>query len=210
VTHAIRTATERAVEAACGWRVLLPPGWVTLPTEPEAARATIGRLLDRALAGKPRDELIHMRVELDRSLRRQAEEAARAGARFVHALCEPIRGLPVSASMIAVPVATGDPDELAGVLTAVLGGDPSVVDNDLVELGDDLPALRRVRRERVTLGEGAAATEHTATHVDFVVPVAGDAVLIMAFSTTTEPIHQELIALFDAIATTLHRWNQGA
>lgn len=195
--------SERPVTPVVGWQVLLPPGWVTLPTEREASRKAISALLDRAFEGKPRDELIQARIELDRGLRKQVAEAGRAGASFVHSLTRPIRGLPVSASMIAVPVATGDPDELAMTLSQVLGSAEGVVENGHVELGNETPALRRVRREVMTLGGGVDEPQLQGTFVDYIVPVAEDSILVMTFSTTTEAVHRELVVLFDAIASTL-------
>jgi hypothetical protein len=193
---------ERAVAAAEGWRVLLPPGWVTLPTEPDAAARAIARHLDRALRGKPRDELVDVRIELDRALRAQVRRAAKAGARHVHALAEPVRGLPVSASLVTRQVATQHPDQLAPVLNAMFGQADGIVENGYADLADR-GALRRVRRWDASQ-EAPGSGSRTATSVDFVVPMDDGSVLVMAFSTMTEPVHRELVVLFDAIATTLH------
>lgn len=194
---------ERAVDTVSGWRVLLPPGWTTLPTEAEAARKAIATLLDRVFEGKPRDELAQARIELDRGLRQQTREAAKTGARYVHALTNPIRGLPVSATMIAVPVESGDPDELASALSHVLGAASGVVEHGHVDAGE-LPALRRVRREPMTLGGTPEEPQLMSTHVDYVVVLPDQSLLLLAFNTTTEPVHRELIVLFDAIAGSLH------
>ncbi|MGI9155899.1 MAG: hypothetical protein ACR2FG_04590 [Marmoricola sp.] len=194
---------ERAVDTVSGWRVLLPPGWSTFPTEPEAARKAISSFLDRVFEGKPRDELAPARIELDRALRQQAREAAKAGARYLHALTRPIRGLPVSATMLAVPVQSGNPDELASALSHVLGAASGVVENGHVDAGD-LPALRRVRREPIALGGAPDDPEQMATHVDYVVLLPDQSLLVLAFSTMTEPVHRELVVLFDAIAGSLH------
>lgn len=194
---------ERAVGAADGWRILLPPGWVTLPTEPQQAARAISRLLDRALRGKPRDELVDVRIQLDRALREQVARAASAGARHVHALVDPVRGMPVSASLVSRQVHTQDPDQLAPVLHAMFGEATGIVENGYADLADR-GALRRVRRWEAP-PEISGAGPQTATSVDYVVPLADDSVLVMAFSTLTEPVHHELVVLFDAIATTLHR-----
>lgn len=193
--------SPRRVSPEPGWQVLLPPGWVSIPTDPESSRKAIARLLDRMLAGKPRDELVELRIELDRRLRRQVDDAARVGATHVHALAEPVRGYPVSASLVTTPVRVGDPEQLAGALSAVLGTAEGVVEHGHADAGPH-PALRRVRRRRLAL-ELAPQVEQTVTSVDYVVPISSTAVLLLTFSTTTEPIVEELVALFDAVAQTL-------
>lgn len=195
---------ERAIEAAGDWRVLLPPGWISLPTEQDAAAKAISRLIDSALKGKPRDELIDMRIQLDRALREQARRAAKAGAAHLHALIRPVHGLPVSASLLTSQVRSRDPDELAAVLSTMLGEATGVVESGYTDLGD-LGALRRVRRALTAIDPSDPSTEHMATFVDYIVAIDDTRVLVMAFSTGTEPIHEELIVLFDAIAATLHR-----
>lgn len=194
---------ERAVGAADGWRILLPPGWVTLPTEPQQAAGAISRLLDRALRGKPRDELVDVRIRLDRTVREQVARAAAAGARHVHALVDPVRGMPVSASLVARQVRTHRPDQLAPVLHAMFGEPAGIVENGYADLADR-GALRRVRRVEAPQ-EVSGSGPQIATSVDYVVPLDDDSVLVMVFSTLTEPVHRELVVLFDAIATTLHR-----
>lgn len=197
-------ARSRRVEDEGDWRLLLPPTWITLPTEPEAGRTAVARLIDRMLEGKPRDELIEVRVEMDRMLRSQLADAARAGATHVHALSRPLAGAPVSASLTVSPVRTsGHPDELASALSTVLGQAEGIVESGYADAGKH-PALRRVRRvpvpRELTNGE-----DLTATCVDYVVPTSDRSVLLLAFSTTTWQIEDELVALFDAIASTLHQ-----
>lgn len=195
---------KRSVEAAGGWNVLLPPGWVTLPTEPEASRRAIAGLLDSFLEGRSRDELIDARVELDRMLRRQTADAARAGASHVHALMRPIRGLPVSASMMAVPVPTIDPDAVASAISTVLGSGEGVIENGHTELSSGLPALRRVRQERTSLDDTSDAPPVVGTWVDYVIPIEDNTLLVMVLGTTSEQVHRELVFLFDAIVDSLH------
>jgi hypothetical protein len=198
---------SRTIDSADDWRLLLPPTWLTIPTEPEAARAAIARLIDRMLEGKPRDEMIDFRVEFDRMLRRQLADAARAGATHVHALSQPLAGVPVSASLAVTTVTTpGHPDELASALSRVLGDGAGVVEHGYTDAGSH-PALRRVRRvpvpQDLTLGK-----EVLATLVDYVVPTSDRSLLLLTFSTTTRQIEEELVTLFDAIASTLHQGKQ--
>jgi hypothetical protein len=192
----------RQTRTGAGWSLLLPPEWTTLPTEPEAARAAIRRLIDRAFEGKPRDELVKARIEIDTLLREQVAQARKAGASHVHALTEPIRGMPVSATLIGVPVDVRGDDDLLDALTEVLGSAEGVVESGEDTIGG-MFALRRVRRRRGRLDEAGEGPEVTSTHVDYVVPISADRLLVLAFTTSTEQLHEELVVLFDAIASTL-------
>jgi len=197
------TATDaRHSPATQGWSVLLPPGWTSLPTAPDAAPAAIRRLLDRTFEGRARDELVQVRVELDRLLREQCAKAAELGATHLHTLTEPVGGVPVSASLVGVPVTVTTDDEMLDALTVVLGGAAGVVDAGETRLGDHF-ALRRVRRTPAELGGPRDAPTPMATHVDYVVALPDESALILSFTTTTEPVHEELIVLFEAIASTL-------
>lgn len=199
------TGDQRTAQLDGDWRVLLPPGWLSLPTDEAAAAKAISRLLDAAFKGQPRDELVQMRIEIDRSMRRQVRNAARAGAKYVHALVRPIEGMPVSATLITSQAAADDPNEIAATLSTILGEGQGVVENGYVDLSDERGALRRMRRWKEPLETGDESTEQMLTAVDYVVPLDDGTVLIMAFSTSTEPVHEELVVVFDAIATTLHR-----
>lgn len=197
------SSAEPRAHGEDGWRVLLPPGWITLPTEREQGHAAIKRLLDRSLAGKPRDELIETRVHLDRVLRRQLGDARRAGARYLHSSYEPVRDRPVSASLITVPIQANDSDQIASVLNHVLGEAEGIVDNGYVDAGGH-PALRRVRRRPMRLSDHPDEPDLTGTSVDYVVQLPDKSLLVLVFTTVTDDLHRELIVLFDAIADTLH------
>lgn len=186
-----------------GWRVLLPPQWITLPTDRDAGNAAIKKVIDRSFQGRPRDELVPVRVKLDQTLRRQLGDARRAGARYLHSLFEPIRGVPVSGSLICVPIATSDSDALASTLHHVLGDAVGVEENGYAQAGER-PALRRLRRYPTRLSDDPEEPELTATNVEYVVQLPDGNLLLMVFSTVTDEIHGELVVLFDAIANTLH------
>lgn len=197
------TTSETRVHTEDGWRIMLPPGWVTLPTEREQGHAAVKRLLDRSLAGKPRDELIDTRVQLDRLLRRQLGDARRAGAQHLHSSYEPVRDRHVSASLLTVPIRTHDSDQIASELNHVLGEAQGVVENGYTDAGGH-PALRRVRRRPMKLSDHPDEPEVTGTSVDYVVQLPDKSLLVMVFTTVTDELHRELVVLFDAIADTLH------
>jgi hypothetical protein len=186
------------------WRIMIPPGWTTIPTDPTRAEAAIKRFLDDSLRGKHRDELIMARIEVETGLRDQIADARTSGARAVHVLTEPFRNVPVTASLVVSQVAVAPDDDLAEALEEVLGESDGVVEVGECEIAG-LPALRRVRREaddeleERTGRVGAGAR----TLVDYVVFIDGATILVMAFATSTPQVANELVQLFDAMAGTL-------
>ena len=184
------------------WVLLLPPGWVRLPTAAAEARRAVRSLVGRRLRHLPRDQIAAGRRVLERELRQQLAEARDAGASDVYAQVDLIRGMPVSAGLtVSLLQVAGDGDTLLRGLTAVLGAAGDVVESGTAAAGD-LPALRRRRRFRRSLSDGAPALTHTA--VDWVVSLPdGDDVLVLAFATATEQVADALVALFDAIAQSL-------
>lgn len=185
------------------WRLLLPGGWTSLPTAPGEAERAIRRTVDRVLRGKPRDELVGFRVEVERGLRDLVERSREQGANRVHLLLEPVAGVPVSASLVVAELTHTDDAALAEAVEVVLGGGEGVVQSGQVVVGE-WPALRRVRRSLQSLApEQVEPTWHT--HVDYAVEVGAGELLLLVFATSTDALARPLVAMFDAVAATLHR-----
>jgi hypothetical protein len=195
--------TRDLTTSAWRWTLMLPPGWATLPTESAAGRAAVKRLLDKRMAHLPRDQVAATRIELDRTLRGVLSDARDAGASELHALVDLVRGLPVSASVAVTVVPLGEGLDPAALAQALAGGE-DVVESDGRLLGD-LPALRRRRCSRGPMSvAGSAPVPVTRTTVEWFVPSPdGDEGLLLSFSTMTEPVVEELVLLFDAIAGSL-------
>jgi hypothetical protein len=184
------------------WTLLLPPNWVTLPTEVAPGRAAIRRLLDRQMAHLPRDEVVQVRRRLEVELRGLLGQARDAGAGTLHVHCALMRGLPVTASCSVALLHGGvDDPRLVDRLLSTLGTDGGVAEVDVHPLAG-LPAIRRRRRRTVPV-EGTSETA-SSTGLDWVVPLPdGEGALLLSFSTVTEPVAEELVLLFDAIAQSL-------
>lgn len=201
------TEAVRAGAALGGWRwrLLLPPGWVSLPAEDaQRSRRAVRRLLERRLAHLPRDQTATARRVLTRELLAQLGDARRSGASEVHALMELTAGLPVTAGLTVLPVpAQDDEGALLTALSRVFGDSAGVVASATTRLGD-LPALRRHRRVLArTVQASPDRAPEWRTHVDWVVTLPDADYLVLAFSTQTEPVAAELVELFDAIAGSL-------
>jgi hypothetical protein len=198
-------AAARHARGAAGkwqWELLVPPGWWRLPVEPAAARAAVRELLDRRLAGRPRDEVAPLRISLDRQLRAALRQARDAGAEQVWTQVELIRGLPVSAALTVARVPLPSADVVAELHPLLAGGE-HVVESGRAQLAG-LPAMRRRRRwvGPVLDAEDAPPVPHTA--VDWVLALPDDDdLLVLSFSTLSEPVVEQLVAVFDAVAATL-------
>ena len=183
--------------------LLLPPGWVGLPTGAAEARRAVAALLDRRLRKLPRDEVATGRRIMERQLRAQLGEARVAGASEVYAQVDLIRGMPVSAGLTVSrqQVRAQDKALLSG-LGAVLGTAEGVVESGPVALDIGLVALRRVRRFQHVAAEGTPPQEQTT--VEWVVPLPDcDDLLVLAFATSTPQVAEALVMLFDAVAQSL-------
>lgn len=195
---------ERAVTVAPGWRIVLPQGWVSLPTDPVESPRAIAGLLDAALEGKPRDEMIDLRVEIDRTLREQCRAAHDNGATHLHSLFEPVAGALVSASLVGRELRVEDTDQLANELLMQFGQAEGIVDIGFVDLGEH-GALRRVREEKLESLLPDQRRPAETTSLDLVIRLDQTRFLLLSFATTTAPLRDELLFLFDAMASTLHR-----
>ncbi|MCX6406046.1 MAG: hypothetical protein NTV28_03905 [Propionibacteriales bacterium] len=195
---------ERVVSAPGAWRIVLPAGWITLSTDHARREADIKRLLDRQFRRTARDELIQVRIEADRRLRADVSRAAENGVTQIHGLADPVRGLPVSATLLVAQLFTGDGSTLGPQLATLLGAAEGVTENSATELAGRT-ALRRVRKVEEPADPdtpGSPLIWHT--HVDYLVQADLDRVLVLSFVTSTDPLADPLVALFDSIAETLH------
>ncbi|MBE7324228.1 hypothetical protein IEQ44_06150 [Nocardioides sp. Y6] len=196
---------NRTTRTADSWQIMLPPGWVTVPTDPEKSRAAVHAVGARLVRDKHRDELVKARIEVEQTLMAQVEQARKQGAAAVHSLVEPIRGVPVSASLVVTELTLPTDEEMKSGLAQVFGNAVGVLENEQVEIAG-LHGLRRRRRAPMELPEGTPADmEAWETHLDYVLATGPDDYLLLNYATVTDPIADELVVLFDAITSTLHR-----
>lgn len=196
--------TTRPVAGPDGWRLLIPSGWATLSTDANRRNDQIKRLLDRQFAGSARDELIQIRIDADRRLKRDLSRAADNGVTQVHALVEPVAGAPVSATLLVAQLYIGADHEVAASLARLLGAAEGVLEIDEVILAG-VPAMRRRRRALEPLLDHEEAPDVFHTHVDYMVQISMDDLLVLSFVTSTDQLADELTFVFDSIAGTLHQ-----
>jgi hypothetical protein len=194
--------TTRGAAGEWRWSLLLPPNWITLPVEAAAGRAAVRRLLGTQLANLPRDRVAQARRRLESELTALLGEAREAGASTLYAHLGLIRGVPVSGTC-AVSVVHGPVDDprLVAELALAFGKGDEVVEVDVRQLAG-LPAVRRRRRGGLAV-EGSDR-EVPSTGLDWAVPLPdGGGALLLSFGTVTDPVADQLVALFDVIAGSL-------
>lgn len=189
-----------------GWSLMLPPGWWHVPLD-ERRRQSVTALLDNRLASLPRDRVATLRRELEGELTRMAERAAHNGATDLYLSVDLMRGLPVAASCLVTVVPTGVGTELPAAELAAMMGDQPDDEVGVLEVAG-APAARVRRREPVDEADGFSTGELPVTRLQVYVPVPNKAeMLLLSFSTPIDPIADEMVMLFDAIAGSL-RWKQ--
>jgi hypothetical protein len=193
---------DRTVAAPGAWRFVLPRGWVGLPTEASRRDAAVAALLDRQFRGTARDELISVRIDIDRRLKADLAKAADAGATHVYALVEPMAGVFITTSVAVAQVRVGA-DDVNEQMSALLGAAEGVLESGYVEL-PNLSGIRRRRRAQEALPDLPDAPPLWTTHVDYVLESAPALLLLLLFVTTSDEHADVLVELFDAVAATLH------
>jgi len=173
-----------APEAPTGYDLLLPPGWVRVPLDRTRARRFVRDLVAARSAGQPSDQVTPVRVALEREVLASVDRAGDAGVRDLFLLSEQRHGLPVAASLTVTDVAVAaptDPGDLAGRL-----GEPGT--------------------------QAAPVTLPPSVVVEYVVaPPGSGRHLLLTFSSPTLQVREAMVALFDAVASTLRwRWPDDA
>ena len=206
MTSETSRASRTAGTAGAGsWQMVLPPGWVTVPTDPERARVAVRAASTNLLRGRHRDELVQARIDAERSMLELVAQARTQGAAAVHALVEPIRGVPVSASLIVTELVLDTDEEMQRALKRVFGDAVGVLENERVTVAG-LDGLRRRRRARGSAVDGVPEElDIWETHLDYILVTGPDQYLLLNYATATDPVADELVALFDAMTQSLHR-----
>lgn len=199
-TPTTRNATIASAQGP-GWTMVIPRGWSSLSTDPRLRQGQVRRLLDRRFAGVSRDEVASVRRAIAQALEDQLADAAAKGARQVHLQTQPMRGVPIAASLVVTVVENVHDRSFPAAVERALGSSEGVVEHGPSTAGP-FASLRRVRRVRSTR-EGVSEDPGWETVVDHVVEVSSDELLVLTFATTTDQVSGPLVMLFDAIAGSL-------
>ncbi|MFJ3235155.1 hypothetical protein [Streptomyces sp. NPDC086787] len=188
------------------YSVIVPDGWFQLPLDPDVRDRAIVALAERTFHGV--DNAPHLKKELMQDLQRKAKEAYSVGGTELYLSTLSIGKVPLASSLlISIPAAdewprTSDVEELAEHLAG-----PELADG--AELGVvQLEAAGKAVRYRHCSDpapEAQLGNRLPTTSVTYYVPVpATGRWLMLSFSTPLDPLADQMVELFDAVAGTLH------
>lgn len=192
------------------FELILPGGWVHIPTTPDLVRVrekTIEAIVRTALPDTlPRDKAGPWRRLLRRELTDATDEASRQGARAVVLPVQEFRGVRLPGTMVLTVLEDGEtPEDPKLVLDAILGD--AGADGTALEVGG-CPAAR----VRQIVDSDAVKRKAPSVRVNYYVaaPDTPGVWALLTFTVLTdgdvdaEPV-QAIVLLFDAIVGTL-RW----
>lgn len=190
---------------ANGYALVLPPGWARVPLG-AGTEGAIGRILDRAYAGLPRDEIASARRELQVRLRNLAAVAREQHGLDLYLPVERVHGFTLGASFVVAQVSFGATEPLDPTLMiAALAAD---AETSTVTVAGVVGS----RSEGIVPADPVDELPFPSRRVDYVLPVAGDAdrwVLVSFAAVGGGDPRDELadlaVELFDAIMSTF-RW----
>ncbi|MHC3474485.1 hypothetical protein ACYF6T_38130 [Streptomyces sp. 7R007] len=189
------------------YRVIVPDGWFQVALDPPDDRdRAIVALADLTFRGV--DNAPHLKKQFMQDLQRKAKDAFRVGGTELYLSTLSLGPVPLASSLlISVPAPdewprTSDAGELAEHLTGSgygSNGEVSVV---------KLPAAGkgvRIRHREEAVPEKQLGNTMPTTTLAYYLPIpATERWLMLNFSTPIDPLADQMVELFDAVAGTLH------
>lgn len=188
------------------YQLMMPPGWVQIPlggVEDAGTESAVDRAVATGFAKVGRDQAAPLRRTLRQELLALAADARRGGGLDLYLLVESPGELPVDAALVVTEVPAGPGGAVADPahLLADLGGRDATA--SVVELRFAGPALRLETR-RASRQNDPFPLPGPSIRIQYLVAVPGGGrQLLLTFTTTTAPVADALVTLFDAIAATL-------
>ncbi len=194
--------------APSGYTLVLPPGWSRIPLRRGTEQA-ITRILDRAFAGLPRDQVASLRRELHLRLQDLAGRARESSGLDLYLPTEQMHGVTATASFVVAEISlvSAEPVDPGMLVARLVAGSERTT-------AVELAGTAGTRTEHLAAADAEQGIEHPSRRVDYVLPVPTDPYrwVIVSFSTLgsgdpTDEFAELLVEFFDAIMTTF-RWRQ--
>ncbi|MEV2197920.1 hypothetical protein AB0I02_44135 [Streptomyces phaeochromogenes] len=189
------------------YNVIVPDGWFQLSLEPEERDRCIAALADLQFRGI--DNAPHLREQFMRDVQRKAKDAYDVGGIELYLSTLVVGLVPLASSLLtSMPdpdewPKCSDAEELAEHLAVLDGGEPEG-ELGVVPLDAAGMAVRRRRREAPDPAAQLGNTLPTTTLTYYVPIPATTRWLMLSFSTPVDPLADQMVELFDAVAGTLH------
>jgi len=199
-------SADQFTSAPKNYNVVVPDGWFQVSLDPDDRDRSIVALAELTFRGV--DNAPHIKQEFMRDLQRKAKDAYRVGGTELYLSTLTVGPVPLASSLlISVPgpdewPQTSDADELAEhLLGQSTGGDREV---GVVELSVAGKSVRYRCREAADPDRQMGNTLPTTT-LTYYVPIPTTVRwLLLNFSTPVDPLANQMVKLFDAVAGTLH------
>lgn len=199
-------SADQFTSAPKNYNVVVPDGWFQVSLDPDDRDRSIVALAELTFRGV--DNAPHIKQEFMRDLQRKAKDAYRVGGTELYLSTLTVGPVPLASSLlISVPgpeewPQTSDADELAEhLLGQNTGGDREV---GVVELAVAGKSVRYRCREAADPDRQMGNTLPTTT-LTYYMPIPTTVRwLLLNFSTPVDPLADQMVELFDAVAGTLH------
>lgn len=187
------------------YNVVVPDGWFQLALDPDDRDRGIVALAERQFRGV--DNAPHLKEQFMRDLQRKAKDAYKVGGTELYISTLTLGAVPLASSLlISVPAPDewpkcSDADELAEHLAG-----QEIEDSEVSVVALEV-AGRAVRQRRKEAPDPASQMGNTlpTTTLTYYVPIPLTSHwLLLNFSTPMEPLADQMMALFDTVAGTLH------
>ncbi|KOV59955.1 hypothetical protein ADL00_25445 [Streptomyces sp. AS58] len=184
------------------YNLVIPDGWFKVSLDPEDRDRSISALAEQQFLGV--DHAPHLKERVARQLQKTAKDAYRTGGMELYLSTLRVGSLPLSSALlISLPMPGAMPrsstvHDVADLLQQ-RGADVTVT-----QLPFAGTAVRELKTESgipsIQLGNELSTTKATY----YVQVPASDEWLVMTFSTPLDPLAEQMVGLFDAVARTLH------
>lgn len=201
----MRTADQFS-SAPTDYAVVVPDGWFQIALDPEERDRGILALADRTFRGQ--DNAPHLKKQFMQDLQRKVKDAYQVGGTELYLSTMAVGPVPLASSLlISVP----GPDEWpqtsdAAALAEHLAdrGRTDAPEISVVELPAAGKAVRHRHREVADPARQLGNTLPTTTLTYYVPIPTTTRWLLLNFSTPIDQLADQMVALFDTVAGTLH------
>ncbi|CAL9494951.1 hypothetical protein [Streptomyces sp. enrichment culture] len=186
------------------YNVVVPDGWFQLALEPEDRDRAIVALAELTFRGQ--DNAPHLKKQFMQDLQRKTKDAYRVGGTELYLSTMTIGPVPLASSLLISVPGPGEWPETSDVAAlaehlADRRGDEEI---SVVELSVAGSAVRHRRREAPDASRQLGNTLPTTTLTYYVPIPATTRWLLLNFSTPVDQLADQMVALFDTVAGTLH------
>lgn len=188
------------------YNLIVPDGWFQISLDPDERDQSILALVDLQFRGI--DNAPHLKKELMRDLQKRAQSAYGIGGTEMYLSLLTVGPVPLASSLlISVPAADewpvcSDANELAEHLAVRNAGAETELGVTQLEAAG---TAVRLRRRDAPDPENQMGNTLPTTTLTYYVPIpATKRWLMLNFSTPVDPLADQMVRLFDAVAGTLH------